>query len=166
MKWKLENLPTEIASPLVDKVAIRFRPLTTPPRTVSPWFRWDKPTHFKLEEDGSVYEFPFSIGIFEVPAGYSGPAPVIVAKKGGKIIPFDEAKQLMVEAALSQEVSAFGGFSGLGGHQSTPTAVEEKMQEALDAWSDGKIASKFPKSSVVQWVRDVYSIHREDSHRP
>ena len=168
MKRELENLPTEIASPLVDKVAIRFRPLDNTTKDGKPVVQMrDKPTHFKLEEDGSVYEFPFSIGIFEVPAGYSGPAPVIVAKKGGKIIPFDEAKQLMVEAALSQEVSAFGGFSGLGDISSLPTAVEEKMQEALDAWSDGKIASKFPKSSGRSvGSRDVYSIHRETVTAP
>lgn len=168
MKQELENLPLDISTPLIDKVAVRYGPLDNTDKNGRPVRQMrEKPTHFKLEHDGGVYEFPFSIGIFEVPAGYSGPAPVIVARKGGKIIPFDDAKRMMVEAALSQEVSALGGFSGLGDVSSLATAVEEKMQEALDAWNDGTIASKFPKSSARSvGTRDVYSIHRETVTAP
>ena len=79
------------------------------------------------------------------------------SEEGGKIIPFDEAKQLMVELPFLK--SAFNGFSGLV-TSVPPNSRWEKMQEALDAWSDDR---QLPESSDRSVVPRHYSIHREKS---
>ena len=117
---ELSTLPVDIASPLIDKIAIKYGPLDNRDKNGNPVKQMrEKPTHYLLEQDGSTYEFPYTIGIFEIPEGYSGPAPVIgaVLKDGNKktTLTFAEAKEMIATALLAEEASLANGLSGFGG---------------------------------------------------
>lgn len=155
---EIESLPVDVRSKLVDKVAVRFSALdNTDKRGRQVLQMRDKPTHFTiLDESNDPHEFPFSIGIFEIPAGYNGPAPVIAAKKDGQIISFAQAKEMMTQAATAQDItgfSGFGGFAALGGASSG-------VEDALKTFHQGHQNldySGFTKDSQT----GRYSVYRE-----
>jgi hypothetical protein len=168
---ELSTLPVDIASPLIDKIAIKYGPLDNRDKkgNVVKQMR-EKPTHYLLEQDGSTYEFPYSIGIFEIPEGYSGPAPVIgaVLKDGNKkrAISFAEAKEMIAAALLAEEghsSSGLGGLSGLGA-LAAPSDINAALGEAWAAYSDSslQLSDKFASVSGRGTGNvDVYKIYTE-----
>ena len=173
---ELSTLPVEIASPLIDKIAIKYGPLDNRDKNgnVVKQMR-EKPTHYLLEQDGSTYEFPYSIGIFEIPEGYSGPAPVIgaVLKDGNKkrAISFAEAKEMIAAALIAEEgysSSGLGGLSGLGA-LSAPSDISAAIGEAWAAYSDSslQLSDKFASASGRGTGNvDVYKIYTETHVAP
>ena len=154
---EIESLPVDVRSKLVDKVAVRFSALdNTDKRGRQVLQMRDKPTHFTvLDESNDPHEFPFSIGIFEIPAGYNGPAPVIVAKKDGQVIPFARAKEMMAQAAMAQDVSGFSGFGGFSALGGAASGVEEALKRFYDGYLDSDY-SGFSKGPDGR-----YSVYRE-----
>jgi len=173
---ELSTLPVDIASPLIDKIAIKYGPLDNRDKNgnVVKQMR-EKPTHYLLEQDGSTYEFPYSIGIFEIPEGYSGPAPVIgaVLKDGNKkrAISFAEAKEMIAAALLAEEghsSSGLGGLSGLGA-LAAPSNINAALGEAWAAYSDSslQLSDKFASVSGRGTGNvDVYKIYTETHVAP
>jgi len=98
----LDSLPEDAQARLVEKLKARMSPLdgTAKDGSVVKQMR-DKPTHYQIGE----YEFPFTIGVFEIPSGYGGPAPVIDAIYNGMTLTMQQAQQLINEASLASGIS-------------------------------------------------------------
>tara|TARA_B100000035_G_scaffold301104_1_gene297364 strand:- start:5988 stop:9359 length:3372 start_codon:yes stop_codon:yes gene_type:complete len=172
---ELSTLPVDIASPLIDKIAIKYGPLDNRDKNGNTVKQMrEKPTHYLLEQDGSTYEFPYTIGVFEIPEGYSGPAPVIgaVLKDGNKktTLTFAEAKEMIAAALLAEEGSltnGLSGFSGLGA-LAAPSDISAAIGEAWATYMDSslQLSEKFASVSGRGGNVPVYRIYSETHVAP
>ena len=159
LRWQIESLDPSKAQKIFAQLAIRFSPLDDGEiKQVR-----DKPTHYEISTDNGKMQFPYTVAVFEIPAGYSGPAPAIVGKLGSRTLTLAEARKMVEEAAQRQGISTSTSFGGLGQAGGDTSVVENAITEFVEALSKGQVGgTKFPMASQrATGVENVYLVYSD-----
>jgi hypothetical protein len=159
LRWQMESLDPNRTGKIFAQLALRFSPLDD---GVAKQVR-DRPTHYEISSGNGKLQFPYTVAVFEIPAGYSGPAPVIAAKLGNKTITFAEAKKMVEEAAQRQGISTSTSFGTLGQTGTDTSVVENAITEFVEALSRGQVGgTKFPMASQrAKENENVYLVYSD-----